>query len=70
MRKLSLKKVMACPRVAVNSFILLIFKKLSVLHQFSSVTQLCLPLCDPMDCSMPGRRVHHQLLELTQIHAH
>ena len=22
--------------------------------QFNSVTQLCLTLCDPMDCSMPG----------------
>ena len=31
--------------------------------QFSSVTQLCLTLCDPMDCSMPGLPVHHQLPE-------
>ena len=38
--------------------------------QFSSVTQLCLTVCDPMDCSMPGLPVHHQLLELTQIHVH
>ena len=38
--------------------------------QFSSVTQLCLTLCDPMDCSMPGLPVHHQLLELTQTHVH
>ena len=30
--------------------------------QFISVTQLCLTLCDPMDCSMPGLPVHHQLL--------
>ena len=29
--------------------------------QFSSVTQLCPTLCDPMDCSMPGFPVHHQL---------
>ena len=27
-------------------------------------------LCDPMDCSMPGLPVHHQLPELTQIHVH
>ena len=27
--------------------------------QFSSVTQLCLTLCDPMICSMPGLPVHH-----------
>ena len=35
---------------------------------FSSVAQLCLILCDPMDCSMPGFPVHHQLRELTQTH--
>ena len=38
--------------------------------QFSSVVQLCPALCDPMDCSTPGFRVHHQLLELTQTHVH
>ena len=36
----------------------------------SSVTQLCLTLFEPMDCSMPGFPVHHQLLELTQTHIH
>ena len=34
----------------------------------SSVTQSCLTLCDPMDCSTPGFPVHHKLLELTQTH--
>ena len=29
--------------------------------QFSSFTQLCLTLCNPMDCSLPGFPVHHQL---------
>ena len=38
--------------------------------QFSSVAQLCPTLCYPMDCSMPGFLVHHQLLELTQTHIH
>ena len=38
--------------------------------QFSSVTQLCPTLCDPMDCSTPGLPVHHQLPELAQTHAH
>ena len=38
--------------------------------QFSSVTQPCLTLCDPMDCSTPGLPVHHQLLGLTQTHVH
>ena len=37
---------------------------------FSLVTQLCLTLCDPMDCSTPGFPVHHQLLELAQTHIH
>ena len=35
-----------------------------------SVTKLCLTLCDPLDCSMPGFPVHHQFLELAQIHVH
>ena len=38
--------------------------------QFSSVTQLCLTLHDPLDCSMPGLLVHHQLPEFTQTHVH
>ena len=38
--------------------------------QFSSVTQSCPTLCDPMNCSMLGLPVHHQLEEFTQIHAH
>ena len=38
--------------------------------QFSSVTQSCPTLCDPMNCSMPGLPVHHRLLEFTQIHVH
>ena len=37
-------------------------------QRVSSVTQLCLTLCDPMNCSMPGLPVHHQLPESTQIH--
>ena len=40
--------------------------------QFGSVqfTQLCLTLCNPMDCSTPGCPVYHQHLELTQPHVH
>ena len=34
--------------------------------QFSSVTQSCPTLWDPMNCSMPGLPVHHQLPEFTQ----
>jgi len=38
--------------------------------QFSSVAQLCLTLCEPMDCSTPGLPVltdSHSLLKLTSI---
>ena len=38
--------------------------------QFSSVTQSCPALCDPMDCSTPGLPVHHQLPEFPQTHVH
>ena len=38
--------------------------------EFSSVTQLCLTLCNPMDCSTPGLPVHHKLPKLTQIYVH
>ena len=35
--------------------------------QFSSVAQSCPTLCDPMDHSMPGLLVHHQLSELPKL---
>ena len=38
--------------------------------QFSSVTQSCLTLCNPMDCSTPGLPIYHQLPEFTQTHVH
>ena len=38
--------------------------------QFSSVAQSCLTVCNPMNCSMPGLPVHHQLPEFTQTHVH
>ena len=34
--------------------------KSPLLQNISSVAQLCLTLCDPMGCSMPGFPVHHQ----------
>ena len=34
--------------------------------QFSSVAQSCETLCNPVDYSMPGLPIHHQLLEFTQ----
>ena len=38
--------------------------------QFSSVAQSCLTLCNPMHCSTPGLRVHHQLRKFTQAHVY
>jgi len=43
----------------------------SVAHlMFSSAIQSCPTLCDPMNCSMPGLPVHHQLPESTQTHVY
>ena len=41
-----------------------------IMVQFSSVTQSCPNLCDPMNCSTPGPPVHHQIPEFTQTHVH
>ena len=38
--------------------------------QFSAVAQLCLTLCDSMDCSTAGLPVHYQLPEITHTHVH
>ena len=38
--------------------------------QFRSVAQSCPTLCDPMNRSMPGLAVHHQIPEFTQTHGH
>ena len=38
--------------------------------QFTSVAQSCPTLCNPMNYSMPGLPVHHQLSEFTQTHVH
>ena len=45
-----------------------IFKSRDI--EFSSVTQSCRTLCDPMNRSTPGLPVHHQLPEFTQTHVH
>ena len=51
-----------------NLYLILFTKRIPV--QFSSVTQSCPALCDPMDCSTPSLPVHHQLPESTQTHVH
>ena len=40
------------------------------IYQFSSVTQLCPTLCDPMNRRTPGLPIHHQQAELTQTSVH
>ena len=50
-----------------------LFEKECVNHikyQIRSVAQSCPTLCDPMNLSMPGLPVHHQLPEFTQTHIH
>ena len=47
-----------------------IYKAVISSVQFTSVTQLCPTLCDPMNCSTPGFPVCHQLPEFTQTHVH
>ena len=42
----------------------------SPIIQFSSLTQLCPTLCNPMNRSTPGLPVHHQLPEFTETHVH
>ena len=62
-----------CPRDSQESSPVPQFESInsSVLNlKFSPVIQSCLTLCDPMDCSTPGFPVYHQLLEVTQTHAH
>ena len=39
-------------------------------QSISLISQSCLTLCNPMDCSTPGFPVPHQLLELAQTHVH
>ena len=40
------------------------------MHCCCSVTQSCLTLCNPTDCSRPGLPVPHHLPEFAQVHVH
>ena len=53
-----------------NGGTIIVYKRVQNAVQFSSVTQSCLTVCDPMNHSMPGLPVHHQLPESTQTHVH
>ena len=64
--------------IYMYQFFLKIFSHLGYYRELSrvpcaiccSVTQSCLTLCDPMDCSMPGLLVFHHLPELAHTHVH
>ena len=43
------------------------FKREGISQSVSSVTLSCLTLCNPMDCSMPGLPVHHELPSLCKL---
>ena len=61
------------PVASLLTFLLfpfLYFLAILVSLQVNSAPQSCLSLCDPMDCSMPGLPVHHQIPELIQTHVH
>ena len=53
-----------------NGVAIMVNKRVWNAVQFSSVTQSCLTLCDPMNRSTPGLPVHHQLAEITQTQVH
>ena len=53
-----------------NSSLLIIITISTLSVQFSSVTQSCSTLCDPMNHSTPGLPVQHHLPEFTQTHVH
>ena len=71
---LSYEKFFVCVLLKshIKYYACLIFKsKIIILSiQFSSVTQSCPTLCDPMNRSTPGLPVHHQLPKFTQTHVH
>ena len=52
------------------SLCMFLFSGILLQNVISLDVQSCPTLCEPMDCSMPGFPVHHQLLELAQTHVH
>ena len=61
-------KVMSLLFNMLSRLVMTFFPRSSV--QFSSVTQSCPTLCDPINHSTPGLPVHHQLPKSTQTHVH
>ena len=54
----------------IKTSLLLGRKAMTNLVQFSLVSQSCLTLCNPMNCSIPGLLLHYHLPESTQTHVH
>ena len=66
LRLMSMEAVMPSNHLILYRPLLLLTLNFPSIRVFSMV----LTLCDPMECSTTGLRVHHQLLEFTQTHAH
>ena len=62
------QSVVPCAVLTVASWP--VYKILRRQVQFSSVAQSCPILCGPMNCSMSGLPVHHQLPDFTQTRVH
>ena len=67
-RRTSVGKLMSLLFNMLSRLVITFLPRSSV--QFSSVAQSCPTLCYPMNRSMPGLPVHHQLPEFTQTHVH
>ena len=70
MRESKLKSGTSGSKTRASSSLLCDVLVVGLSVQFSSVSQSCLTLCDPMNGSTPGLPVHHQLPEFTQTHVH
>ena len=70
-------KLLILKAIFVNRYYFIIGSFLNIsclvdyMVQFSQfIAQSCPTICDPLNHSMPGLPVHHQLLEFTQTHVH
>ena len=58
------------PYINMCVYVCVFYDYFNPTYTFSSVTQSCPTLCDPMNHSTPGLPAHHQLPEFTQTHVH
>ena len=68
--KLRFSLQLTCTEFILQVFCILMKVIQSNSVQFSSVTQSCPTLCNPMNRSMPGFPVHHHIPEFTETHVH